>query len=138
MITRFRGQYGFLSNMHDCDVKYNGLTFKNSESAFQAQKCISESHKFTNMSGPKAKRYALTLPLREDWAEVRVGIMCEVVYEKFSQNPELKKKLLDTGLEELIEGNDHKDTFWGVYNGNGKNMLGKILMKVRSELGREC
>ena len=53
---------------------------------------------------------------------------------KFIQNPELGKLLLGTKDEELIEGNDWDDTFWGVCNGVGENHLGKTLMKIRDEL----
>jgi hypothetical protein len=38
-------------------------------------------------------------------------------------------------MSELRSFSNHwKDTFWGVYNGVGKNMLGKLLMQVREEL----
>lgn len=43
-------------------------------------------------------------------------------------------QLLATGNEELIEGNKHGDHFWGVCNGHGENMLGKLLMQLRAEL----
>jgi predicted NAD-dependent protein-ADP-ribosyltransferase YbiA (DUF1768 family) len=39
--------------------------------------------------------------------------MFELVLEKFKQNLELKQKLLETGNQELIEGNTWNDTFWG-------------------------
>ena len=42
--------------------------------------------------------------------------------------------LLETNTKELIEGNNHGDTYWGIVNGKGENMLGKLLMEVRSEL----
>ena len=48
--------------------------------------------------------------------------------------PELKQKLLETGNTELVEGNTWGDTFWGVYNVEGENILGRLLMKVREEL----
>ena len=62
--------------------------------------------------------------------------MFDLVLEKFKQNPELKQKLLETGNQELIEGNTWNDTFWGVCNGQGQNWLGKILMLARSELNK--
>lgn len=39
-----------------------------------------------------------------------------------------------TGDAELIEGNNWGDTFWGVCNGRGENMLGKLLMEIRDYL----
>ena len=63
----------------------------------------------------------------------KLGITEDVIRQKFN-NPELKEKLIATGDAELIEGNPWGDTFWGVCEGKGENHLGKILMKIRSEL----
>jgi predicted NAD-dependent protein-ADP-ribosyltransferase YbiA (DUF1768 family) len=41
--------------------------------------------------------------------------------------------LIDTGNEELCEFNTWGDTFYGVCNGVGKNILGKLLMEIRDE-----
>lgn len=60
--------------------------------------------------------------------------MEEVVRAKFSQNPDLARRLVDTCPRELAEGNHWGDTYWGTVNGQGENHLGKILMKVREEL----
>lgn len=49
-------------------------------------------------------------------------------------SPELRQRLLDTGAEELIEGNYWGDRFWGVCAGSSANHLGKLLMKIRGEL----
>jgi predicted NAD-dependent protein-ADP-ribosyltransferase YbiA (DUF1768 family) len=59
--------------------------------------------------------------------------MEELVRRKFA-DPELAEKLLATGDEELVEGNTWNDRFWGVCRGEGRNELGKILMRVRAEL----
>ena len=62
--------------------------------------------------------------------------MYRICLAKFTQNPDLAKRLLDTGDEILEEGNTWHDTYWGVdlKTGEGKNMLGSILMRVRNEL----
>lgn len=57
--------------------------------------------------------------------------------EKFRQYPELAKKLVATGDAELIYGNTCGDTYWGVFEGEGENNLGKVLMKVRDRLVAE-
>jgi len=54
--------------------------------------------------------------------------------EKFSKDPELRAKLLNTGTSKLVEGNTWGDRFWGVCRGQGENNLGRLLMKVREEL----
>lgn len=58
------------------------------------------------------------------------------VEEKFKE-PELRQWLLATGDAKLVEGNQHGDRFWGVYNDVGENHLGRILMKVRGRIQQE-
>lgn len=60
--------------------------------------------------------------------------MYEICLAKFTQNENLKLKLLETEDAYLEEGNDWGDKEWGLVNGNGKNKLGKILMRIRDEL----
>jgi len=135
-IDRFHEEHAYLSNFHPCLVEYDGLTYQNTEAAFQAAKCISreEREKFVNLSPGQAKRLGRKVALREDWNSVRIDVMREVLECKFSQNCELKEKLIATGDEELIEGNHWNDRFWGVCRGTGQNHLGKLLMELREIL----
>lgn len=138
-IEEFTGGYRFLSNFYPVDggVLMNGIKYKTVEHAFQASKTVDSVQRKVIARFPKAgqaKRYGRTrVTLREDWESVKDRLMLELVRQKF-KNPELKKKLLDTGDAELIEGNDWGDTYWGKFAGVGQNKLGKILMKVRKEL----
>lgn len=84
-------------------------------------------------SAGKAKRMGQKLTLRPDWEKSKLTIMLKLVREKF-KDPELEQLLYETESDELIEGNSWHDTFWGVCNGVGKNNLGKILMRVRTEI----
>lgn len=138
-IDKFSGEYEFLSNMYPCNVTYNGITYKCSEAAYQAQKQPEIAKVFTNVDGYTAKRLGKTVTLRLDWEEVKFRIMAQIVLLKFTQNKDLAEKLLNTGDAQLIEGNWWGDIYWGVctnkkYNGVGENYLGKILMYVRSVL----
>ena len=137
-IDSFREEYFFLSNFYEAPVTYGGRTYLCNEAAFQAQKCMTEEEKepFTAMRPSDSKRAGRRVKLRPDWEQVKVGIMEEIVRAKFTQNDDLKAKLLATGDAALEEGNTWNDTFWGVHlkNGKGQNHLGKILMKVREEL----
>ena len=76
--------------------------------------------------------------LRRDWEDVKDGIMEEVIRAKFTQNPELAKKLVATGDVLLMESNNWHDTYWGVDSRTleGENHLGVILMKIRTELSQ--
>lgn len=138
-ICSFRGAYNFLSNMSTAVFEWDGRTYRNSEAAFQSAKSQDpeERDQFSTYAGVVAKRAGKRVNLRSDWESVKVGIMREIVRAKFSQNPDLLKKLLDTGDAELVEGNSWHDTFWGVdqTTGEGENHLGKILMEIRAELG---
>ena len=137
-VPSFQNEYRFLSNFWDAPVTYQGLTYQNNEAAFQAQKCVRPEDRlaFTAMDAAKAKRLGRQTALRPDWEEVKVGIMEEIVRAKFTQNEDLKQKLLETGGMTLEEGNRWHDTFWGIdqNTGKGENHLGKILMKVRDEI----
>lgn len=79
------------------------------------------------------------------WGSNREQIMYDGLLAKFDQNPELKKMLLDTGDAILAEC-AQKDTIWGIglrmnspsrfepEKWKGQNLLGKVLMRVRSTL----
>lgn len=130
---KFRNEYSFLSNMYECSIIYKGITYKCVESAFQAQKDLSRVNEFAKLSGVEAKYLGRKVSLRPDWNEVKVNIMYNIVRNKFKQNPELAQKLKNISGP-ITEENTWNDTFWGVCNGRGKNILGKILTKIRSEI----
>lgn len=136
MITAFRGRNFYLSNFFNVPVRYDGITYQNNEAAFQAQKCIEYKDRmaFIGLPPNRAKAMGRRVKLRKDWEDVKNRIMYEICLAKFVQNKELREALLSTKDEELVEGNTWNDTYWGVCNGKGLNMLGKILMRVRSEL----
>ena len=141
MINEFRGKYFFLSNFYEVPVTYRGITYRNNEAAFQAQKVSSEDERKTfsalNPSEAKKKGRHVTLRKDVDWDSVKTTYMYEICLAKFSQNEELKNRLLATGDKHLEEGNTWGDRIWGTVNGVGENRLGKILMRVREELKGE-
>lgn len=126
--------------MFPTDIRFEGLTYPSSETAFQAAKCLDMKDRkaFIHLNGYQAKKKGRKVNLRPDWESVKIDIMHQILKQKFS-NPSLKQKLLDTENAELIEGNTWGDTFWGVdiSTGKGENHLGKLLMQVRDELRKE-
>lgn len=138
MINDFHGENHYLSNFYEAPVTWEGLTYPSNEAAFQAAKVLTREERlpFTELNPNKAKRLGRQVKLRPDWEEVKTQVMEEVVRAKFTQNPDLAARLLDTGDVQLVEGNTWGDTCWGVdlRTGRGENRLGIILMKVRAEL----
>lgn len=138
-IDKFEGDYRFLSNFWSVQVQYNGVVWPSAEHAYQAAK-FNDPKKtakiLANQDPKSAKRYGKTKGLRPDWEEVKVDIMRDIVRAKFDQHHMLMDKLKTTSPNELIEGNWWGDTFWGVCNGKGENLLGKILMEIRDGSNR--
>lgn len=129
---RFRGDFAFLSNMHEAPIRTKIGTFRCSESVYQAAK--SDRYMlFKGLDGYAAKRLARTLPIRPDWDVKRVNVMRKVLWWKFDQHPDLLERL--RAVEgEIVEDNTWGDVFWGRCNGVGENMLGKLLMEIRTVL----
>lgn len=136
MIDTFRGQYSFLSNFYEVPVIYDGIRYSSAETAFQAQKTLSVSEReaMSLLAPLKAKRAGGHVVLRDDWEDIKLDVMYEICRAKFTQNENLRQLLIATCGEELIEGNDWGDRFWGTVGGIGENHLGKILMRIRDEI----
>jgi ribA/ribD-fused uncharacterized protein len=142
MINKFDEEYAFLSNFYECPVEYNGIKYKNSEAAFHAQKTlnVAERYQFASLSPSESKKLGRKITLRKDWEQVKDKIMYEICFAKFSQNEDLKEKLLATGDEYLEEGTYWHDNCWGncycekCKDIVGENRLGEILMEIREEL----
>ena len=143
VINLFAGKYRFLSNFFIVDVFYNGRRYVSSEHAYQAAKAdnpVLHNHIADLQTAGAAKRAGGTIDVREGWHEDKLDIMMELVETKFRQNKDLMDLLIETGDAELIEGNNHNDTFWGTCDGLGSNYLGRILMNVRTRemIRRKC
>lgn len=136
MINKFRGANRFLSNFYETSVEWEGLTYPSSEAAFQASKTLDQEDRkrFQTMAPTVAKREGYKVKLRENWEDIKIDVMYQIVLAKFSQNEFLKQKLIATGREWLEEGNTWGDRTWGTVDGIGNNYLGKVLMAVRSVL----
>lgn len=143
MITKFRGEYAFLSNFYPSKVVLYGFTYYTVEHAYQASKSSDEFERqfiralVTPMEAKRAGNSRLH-EFRSDWEDVKVDIMTDLVRQKFNISA-LGQLLIATDPIEIVEGNDWHDTFWGKCycgkcKGEGCNHLGEILMEVREEL----
>lgn len=70
----------------------------------------------------------------ENWNNIKLSVMKELLQAKVAQHPYVKKKLLESGDKELVE-DSWRDGFWGWGpNKDGENHLGKLWMEVREEV----
>ena len=137
MIDSFQGQYRFLSNFFAAPIVYKDKIYPTSEHLFQALKTTEGAEREwvrQAKTAGQAKHRGKIISMREDWDAVKVDIMRDVLKLKFSQNPDLAARLLETGDEELVEGNTWGDVEWGVCNGVGQNKLGILLQELRKTL----
>ena len=129
-------QYALLSNFYVSFFSLDGRNWPSVEHYYQAQKTTDwrEREKILGAETPKiARTLGRTVQLRPDWEEIKKDVMKKALLAKFSQNPNLKAKLLATGEAILHEDSPH-DMYWGV---RGKDQLGKLLMEVRETLREE-
>lgn len=144
MINRFDGENEEFSNFYPCIIYFKGLKFESIEHAYVAAK--SNDYFFwkiiSQLPSEKAglaKKRGRSIKLRDDWDEIKLKTMEELLRKKFSVK-KFKEKLMFTGDEYLEEGNYWHDNYWGscyckkCKNIEGQNMLGKLLMKIRREL----
>jgi len=143
MIDRFEGEYAVFSNFAWSPVVMEDLTYDTVEHAFQAAKTTDKElrKKFWLLGSPgEAKKLGRSIQLREDWEEIKDGVMLALLRQKFTKYLENKSLLIATGKDTLVEGNWWHDNYWGVCicrtceGKGGKNRLGELLMQVRSEI----
>lgn len=136
MITSFQGEYRFLSNFHPSPITIKGQVYPTVEHAYQAGKALyrDEREMIQQAISPgQAKRLGKIVIRKPDFEERKLKYMEKCLREKF-KDPRLARLLLNTGSQNLIEGNTWGDRFWGVCHGKGENHLGRLLMKIREEL----
>jgi len=137
-ISRFRGEFFYLSNFFPCRhaVEFDGDLYPTSEHAYQAAKIEERSVREPFTCGGSlgdnpmdAKRKGGKVKKRPNWDSKKVSIMLAIVRSKFACDRDFQKKLIATKGQTIIEGHTN-DNFWG----GTRNHLGHILMKVRDEL----
>lgn len=132
--------YGCFSNFSPHGFEFDGIFWKTCEHFFQAQKFAGNAEHVEAVRRAETPKRAATIgrdrkrPLREDWEDVKDGIMYTGVLTKFQTHDQIRDILLSTGDARLVE-NAPTDYYWGCgQDGSGLNRLGEILMRVRDEL----
>ena len=138
---QFRDKYAFLSNIYSCPVHYDGETFPCVETAFQYAK-THDASQFTDNNGHfvdgfTARKIGRSVKLPDDWKNERLTVMYELLEDKFCNNENMRRALKGTGNIFIQEDNTWGDTFWGVCQGKGYNMLGRMIMEIRQTIQDE-
>lgn len=137
-------EFYVFDNFSSFQVDWRGRRWPTSEHAYQAAhffetapelveqifaaRSAHEAYKLAKANADKAP---------DNWDEIKVGVMEEIIRAKCEQNLYVKEKLLLT-LDEIIVEDSPKDSFWGWgADRQGRNELGKIWMKLRDELRKE-
>lgn len=143
--------YAFLSNFYQgAPIIWQEREFANSEQAFAWAKIDPKApdawfwrEQIEAATDPgEAKSLGRSCPLHPKWEEQKFQVMRSVVWAKFTQNPDIALRLLDTRTAYLQEGTLWGDTIWGVildpsvppFQRQGWNWLGLILMETRARI----
>jgi ribA/ribD-fused uncharacterized protein len=135
--------YGAFSNLFKRAIEFEGETFATSEHAYQAGKARKPEVKAWILAAPSPALLAMAAhglywwDIRSDWSKIKYDRMRAVLRAKFTQHDDLRELLLSTGEARLVESatvDNIVNRTWGEVNGVGKNMLGKMLMELRTEL----
>lgn len=139
---RLKDPHGYMGNFYKARHFIYGKWWNTTEASYQAQKTNVESEVLAIQQAEKpmqARNLGQKVSLRENWDMIKDRVMYECVLAKFLQHADLRKQLMETGDEELVEDTKStNDMYWGCgTDGTGRNELGKILMSIRQELKGE-
>lgn len=154
-VERFRGRYFPLSNTYPLEnwiSTEQGIMVPTSEHAYMANRFVdagvhsevaaarSEAGGWKDAVAAKqlAHHYIEAgYELTHETDEKKISIMRRVIEQKLTANASIMNLLLSTGDEQIYEGNDWGDTFWGVSpvgdHSSGYNHLGNIYMSIRDD-----
>ncbi|MDE6591718.1 MAG: NADAR family protein [Oscillospiraceae bacterium] len=144
---------GYLSNWYLSDFVFGGVKFTSGEQYMMYRKAMvfgdtdiaGEILETDNVGKIKALGRSVKNYDEKVWDGLRQVIVYKGLVQKFAQNEDLKKKLLDTG-ENILAECAVQDKIWGIglsikderrldmNEWQGRNLLGFALMCVRDEL----
>lgn len=153
-IEKFRGEYMFLSNFYLAVQAIEHVIYPSNEHFFAAQKCLDVEKHMAIVNAPtpgiakkmgSKKGYKMPngqlfrIELRPGWDNIKDDIMMFGLDLKYTQHPDLLKKLISTYPRVLIEGNEWHDNYWGNCTCSkctyitGLNKLGLFHMMYRNK-----
>lgn len=139
--------YGPLSNLYRRAIEFEGETFATSEHAYQAGKPRRREVRDWLLEAPSPALLAMAAhglyywDVMPGWSRTKFTRMRQVLRAKFTQHADLRGLLLSTSSARLVEAatvDNEVNRLWGEVNGQGRNMLGELLMELRDELRLEA
>jgi hypothetical protein len=143
------------SNWYPAKFEMHGITFRNSEAAFMYLKAelFNDTEAMGKLALAKNQNPAIAKRIgreikgfnEEVWKQARENAMFIACSNKFHQNTDLLKVLLNTDKRMIVEASP-VDSIWGIglapdnadaldeTKWKGLNLLGKVLMQVRDLL----
>lgn len=135
--------WGAFSNLYRREVEFDGMVYATSEHAYQAGKARKPEVRDWLMAAPTPALLAMAAhglyywDVAPGWSQSKFDRMRRVLRAKFTQHPDLAELLLSTGDARLVESatvDNEVNRLWGEVDGEGRNMLGVMLMELRAEL----
>lgn len=135
--------YGAFSNLFRRPIQFENMTFPTAEHAYQAGKARRQEVREWLMAAPSPALLAMAAhglyrwDVAPSWSRIKFDRMRGVLHAKFTQHSDLRELLISTGSARLVEAatvDNAVNRLWGEVNGVGKNMLGVLLMDLRTEL----
>jgi ribA/ribD-fused uncharacterized protein len=138
--------YGAFSNLYKRPVEFEGTSYPTSEHAYQAGKALKPAVRQWILSAPTPALAAMAAhglyvwDVVPNWAQIKFARMRAVLRAKFDQHADLRELLLSTGEARLVEAgtvNNAVNRLWGEVDGKGENMLGVMLMELRTAYAKQ-
>lgn len=136
-------EYGWLSNFYRAKQTIHDITYQTNEHYYQSCKAENPVTREWIANAPfpyqamMAGRSLRPNEMVNNWERDKKLVMRFGLRMKFTQNEDLKEKLLATGDATLFEDSP-TDMYWGGKLPDSRNMLGILLMELRSDLAKEA
>lgn len=146
--TSYKRPRNWFSNMAILEkpIIYQGISFPSVENFYQAMKLdkkdVAGRKLIASLAPHQAKKeirkMAMAILPEALEAPRRIAVMSHSLSEKFAGGTSWYNRLLHC-KGEIVEHNNWGDTFFGrdIYTGEGKNVLGILLMMIREQIGGE-
>jgi len=137
--------YGCFSNFSPHPVTIDGKQWPTVEHYYQAHKLLGTPDQglmevIRQVPTPEeaaAMGRDCARTIHVDWKSAKQKVMWRGVLTKFLSHQDIQTILLNTGNEWLVEDSP-RDYYWGCgKDGTGQNHLGRMLMRVRSQIRQQ-